>query len=69
MAGRESFVPTPYAVQCPTHGMVYLTEEEYDRQLCKSANRWECPRMETDPPGYCGLPVEFNDAIIERSNG
>lgn len=40
----ESTKPTPYAVTCPVHGRVYLTEEEYHRQMMKPDQVWACPR-------------------------
>lgn len=42
---------TPYAVVCEGpwdlpgygHGIVYLTEQEYSRQLSAASARWKCP--------------------------
>lgn len=38
-----SRVRTPWAVHCKQHGLVYLTEEEYSRQLMMPDYTWVCP--------------------------
>lgn len=40
---RQSSTPTPYAVICPTHGQVFLTETEYSQQLSRPNSLWKCP--------------------------
>jgi hypothetical protein len=62
----ESTEPTPYAVTCPTHGRVYLTRGEYDRQMENGDVRWKCPRfVNVDPIGPCGEESEFDDGNYE----
>ena len=43
----ESTVPTPWAVRCPYHGVVYLTENSYIAQLSRPDSYWECPHFVT----------------------
>ena len=50
--------PTPYAVQCPEHGQVFMDHDEYMRQLCRPDSRWECPR--------CGELAWWDDENYER---
>jgi hypothetical protein len=38
-----SEIPTPWAVICPEHGKVYLTKENYNRQMRASDSTWRCP--------------------------
>lgn len=38
-----SQAPTPWAVHCPVHGMVYLTRLEYHKQMNNPDARWVCP--------------------------
>lgn len=55
---------------CPSHGRVYLTVDEYARQMNRPNARWECPRFETDPPetmGLCGRTSNFDDDTFEAS--
>lgn len=60
--------PTPWAVHCPKHGLVYLTREEYDRQMQKSDYRWECTAWTLeDPIGPCGAWSEWDDDIYEAA--
>lgn len=40
---RVSEVKTPWAVTCPRHGTVYLTYDEYMRQLARVDDLWSCP--------------------------
>ena len=35
--------PTPWAVRCPQHGLVFLDGPEYDRQMRKPDSTWHCP--------------------------
>ena len=60
--------PTPYAVFCPEHGRVYLTEAEYDAQMDRPDSGWMCPE-ECGPPnvGICGAISEFDDATYEAA--
>jgi hypothetical protein len=51
--GRISTTPTPYAVNCPTHGQVFLTEAEYSRQMWKADSVWMCPD--------CHQPAQWDD--------
>lgn len=37
-----SKTPTAYALECKTHGKIYLTRDEYLRQL-ESDDDWLCP--------------------------
>jgi len=55
MYNGQSNKPTRYAVHCPVHGQVYLTEDERFRQLNSSDDCWSCP-VTTDPDdfGLCG---------------
>lgn len=39
----QSDEPTPYMVRCRTHGDVYLTVHEYDRQMIAADGQWVCP--------------------------
>lgn len=34
--------PTPWALTCPKHGRVYLTEEEYKEQVARGGEEWRC---------------------------
>ena len=44
---------TPWAVECPTHGQVFMTEVGYERQMdCPDAG-WICP--------ICGAKAEWDD--------
>ncbi len=51
--------PTPYAVLCRSHGKVYLTKDEYNRQMCAPDSRWSCPE--------CGRICDFDDDNYEAS--
>jgi hypothetical protein len=54
-----SFTPTPYAVicladyPCKSGDLVFITQEEYRRQLGLPNNVWVCPR--------CGYFAEWSD--------
>lgn len=39
----ESSIPTPYAVTCRDHGLVYMCYEFYMDQLNSPNSRWLCP--------------------------
>lgn len=39
----RSETPTPYAVECPEHGKVYLSGDNYMRQLQRPDDKWRCP--------------------------
>jgi len=53
-----SEVETAYAVLCPTHGQVFLTDDEYGRQLCRADDRWICPK--------CGEICNWDDDNYEK---
>lgn len=53
----ESLTPTRYAIRCTLHGLIYLTKEEYDRQMAQPDALWICPR--------CGRRAQFDDAMYE----
>lgn len=36
-------VRTPWAVNCPNHGLTFLTQEEYDLQMSRPDDPWVCP--------------------------
>lgn len=46
--------PTRYAIICPKDGQVFLTRDEYNRQMLKADARWMCPACVT-------TPVEFDE--------
>jgi hypothetical protein len=69
---EESLSPTRYAVLCPEHGRVYLTEAEYRRQLDNADVGWRCPRFvgpqeasDADTIGPCGHESEVDDDTYE----
>ncbi len=49
---------TPYAVICRAHGQVFLTEDEYGRQLCRPDSLWTCPT--------CGRAAQWDDDHYEK---
>ncbi len=67
---RESSTPTPYAVRCYGYDFddpksacnagqpIFLTAEEYNRQLSNSDARWKCPR--------CNCEAGFDDEIYSN---
>lgn len=55
---RVSEEPTPWAVICAVHGQVYLTEDEYVKQLERPNSYWRCPR--------CNMTATWDDANYER---
>lgn len=51
---------TPWAVNCESKsdcGLVYLTRENYDRQMFRMNDTWKCPK--------CGGPADWNDDNYE----
>jgi len=43
----ESEIRTPWAVHCQrpcSQGLIYMTQQEYARQMSRPYYRWECPR-------------------------
>lgn len=65
----RSWKETAYAVHCPKHGKVFLTVDEYGRQLMRPNSKWTCPVMDTDLDelGLCGRVSEFDDAHFEAT--
>jgi hypothetical protein len=57
MTARPEPYTTPYQVECEDHGMVALTEAEYDAQMMRPNARWACPE--------CGRRAAFDDANWE----
>lgn len=55
---------TPYAVVCTdsdpelSHGLVYLTQEEYNRQLSATDSLWKCP--------ICRCSAQWDDENYEQ---
>lgn len=50
---------TPWAVLCAEHGRVFMTEDEYGRQLSRPDSRWTCPK--------CGEVSDFDDDNYEAA--
>lgn len=48
---------TPWAIICPVHGQVFLSEKEYLRQLSKPDAKWTC---------YCGEVSDWDDDNYEE---
>lgn len=48
---------TPWAVECPVHGQVFLTEGGYQRQMDFPDSSWICP--------ICGAKSEWDDNNYE----
>ena len=40
---RESKEQTGFAVECPNHGLVYMTPEFYNVQMMNADDLWRCP--------------------------
>jgi len=57
--GEESTTPTAWAVNCPRDGLVYLTREEYTRQIGRVDDLWKCPR--------CGRDAQWDDDTYEKA--
>lgn len=47
----------PFRVRCKTHGLVELTDDEYDAQLSRPDDRWRCT--------VCGEEASWDDAWYE----
>ena len=64
---------TGWRVQCPHHGPVFLTREEYMGQMLASNSKWKCPAFDegdtSDPqdsgPGVCGALSSWDDDWYE----
>lgn len=56
-----STTPTENAVICQTDGQVFMTEEEYQKQLGRSNADWACPK--------CGNPASWDEVNFEKSLG
>lgn len=52
--------PTPYAVLCRVHGRVFLTHDEYQRQMQRAGDVWRCPL------NHCGRAAEWDDDNYDR---
>jgi hypothetical protein len=48
---------TPWAVICPKHGRVFLSEQEYIAQMRRADRLWEC---------LCGREAEWDDANYDE---
>lgn len=70
MFDGQSTKRTPWAVYCPKHGQIFLTREEYNRQLMEDDYGWTCPLMcaEVDDIGPCGRRSEFDDDNYETAD-
>lgn len=53
-------VPTAHAIICPKHGQVFLSPQEYIRQLDQPDSRWTCPVCGNDDP------VQFDDSNYDE---
>lgn len=53
--------PTPWAIECPEHGLVYLSNHEYNRQLNLPLMRWTCPHI------GCAYDVSFSISTLEAA--
>lgn len=49
---------TPWAVICPAHERVFLTESQYNAQIMRPNDRWTCP--------ICGKVSDWDDDTFER---
>lgn len=52
---------TPYAVICPTDGVVYLTNRQYDYQMEHAEALWICPK--------CNKLAEWDQDNYEKYYG
>jgi hypothetical protein len=52
---------TDCRVTCPTHGLVYLSEEQYQEQLNNVDAPWHCP--------LCKETAEFDDDFLFAAQG
>ncbi len=48
---------TPWAVQCPHHGQVFLSHEDYASQMSNPNDGWRC---------FCGRPAEWDEDNYQR---
>lgn len=46
-----------YAVDCPYHGTVELSDAQYDAQMRQPNSFWKCP--------ICGATSQWNDDVYE----
>jgi predicted RNA-binding Zn-ribbon protein involved in translation (DUF1610 family) len=60
MSARWSESRTPFAILCPDCGQVFLTEDEYDRQMSAPDSRWQCPKC-------LAKPVDWDDDNYESA--
>lgn len=58
----SSTTPTPWAVRCPKHGQVYLTEDEYKEQVTRGGGWWQCTR---EVVRYAGTIMQLTDPCGE----
>lgn len=55
---RFSVERTPYAVHCKSKcGLIYLTTDEYNKQMYMPDAKWMCPK--------CGSDAEWDDDNYE----
>ena len=47
-------------LKCPTHGSVYLSQKEYERQLNNVNDFWRCPK--------CNSHSIFDDEYFEKKH-
>jgi hypothetical protein len=50
---------TPWAVLCPTHGQVFLAEDQYFNQLDAMDHLWVCP--------ICGSVAGWDDENYDQA--
>jgi hypothetical protein len=55
-----SNVDTPWAVNCPHHGLVFLSNHGYNKQMNHSNHTWRCP--------MCGEEAWWDDENYEKYN-
>ncbi len=48
---------TPWAVDCPRHGLIHLNNHEYNRQTSTPKREWTCP--------LCGAEAVLNRAELQ----
>lgn len=53
-----SNVSTPWAVHCPTDGLVYLSNHGYNIQMNRADAVWMCP--------MCGRSAQWSDNLYEK---
>ena len=64
---RVSEEPTFWAVLCPHHGRVFLTEGEYDWQMNDPDRDWTCP-VQLSPARTCNAKSEWDDENFESTS-